>query len=55
MHMAAEMMELTAPPQNASLSASPVLLRAAALDTQNGVYLLRGLLDMLPAPLNKEV
>ena len=30
-------------------------LRAAALDTQNGVYLLRGLLDMLPAPLNKEV
>jgi 2-methylcitrate dehydratase PrpD len=30
-------------------------LRAAALDTQNGAYLLRGLLDMLPAPFNKEV
>lgn len=30
-------------------------LRAAALDTQNGAYLLRGLLDMLPAPLNREV
>jgi len=33
-HIAAEMMELTAPPQKASLSASPVELRAAALLTR---------------------